>query len=129
MSRGMQKRCPLTEVPLARLDRVSEECLTDEGYVDVAERFPDSNLFCVRSIAAVGGFRDTAYFRDVMLSNPDCPIHVHRLVLKDELTGQSAAEVYATHQNSAHYGGQMWHKLQREAARSRATQCNSLQAG
>ncbi len=119
MSNGSWKCCPYTGLPLVRLERGSNVPVTPEGFFDTS-RFSDSNLFCVDSIAAVCGFKDVAYFRDHVLQNPDCPIHINKMRVVDERTGRLIGEVYATHQNSAVAGGKMWHSMQRAAARDRA---------
>jgi hypothetical protein len=104
---------------------VSDEYLDAEGNFDRG-LLPDCNLFDVRSIAAVCGFRDRAYFRDIVLPHPDCPIHVHRIVLRDQKTGNRVEVVYATHQNSADFGGQMWREMTTNAARERAANTPTL---
>ncbi len=119
MSNSSWKCCPYTGLPLVRLERGSDVPITADGFFD-RSRFTDSNLFCVSSIAAVCGFKDTAYFRDRVLQDPDCPIHFHKIVVVDERTGRRIGEVYATHQNSAVAGGEIWHSIQRAAARDRA---------
>ena len=119
MSNGSWKCCPYTGLPRVRLERGSDVSVTADGFFDTS-RFTDSNLFCVASIAAVCGFKDTAYFRDRVLQDPDCPIHFHKIVVVDERTGRRIGEVYATHQNSAVAGGEIWHSMQRVAARDRA---------
>ena len=119
MSKESWKYCSYTGLPLNRLARGSDVPVTPEGFFDT-NRFPDSNLFCVASIAAVCGFKDVAYFRDHVLQDPDCPIHFHKMRVVDERTGLLIDEVYATHQNSAVAGGKMWHSMQRAAARDRA---------
>ena len=119
MSNSSWKCCPYTGLPLVRLERGSDVPITADGFFDTS-RFPDSNLFNVASIAAVCGFKDTAYFRDRVLQDPDCPIHFHKMAVVDERTGRRVGEVYATHQNSAVAGGEMWHSKPRAAARDRA---------
>ena len=118
MSRGPWKRCPKTGLSLARLSRVSEDYLTLEGNFHPG-RFSDCDLFDVRSIAAVCGFRDWAYFRDRVLTRSDCPIHIRKVELRDQDTGQLIAKVLGTHHNSAEVGGRMWHAMQCDAARQR----------
>jgi hypothetical protein len=119
MSNGSWKCCPYTGLPRVRLERGSDVPVTLEGFFDTS-RFPGSNLFCVASIAAVCGFKDVAYFRDHVLQDPDCPIHFHKMAVVDERTGRRIGEIYATHQNSAVAGGEMWHSEQRAAAHDRA---------
>ncbi len=119
MSKGSWNCCPYTGLPLNRLERGSNVPVTPEGFFDTS-RFPDSNLFCVASIAAVCGFKDVAYFRHHVLKDPECPIHVHKLALIDESNARRIGEIYATHQNSAYAGGEIWHSMQRAAARDRA---------
>ncbi len=119
MSNSSWKCCPYTGLPLVRLERGSDVSVSADGFFDTS-RFPDSNLFCVSSIAAVCGFKDTAYFRDRVLQDPDCPIDFHKMAVIDERTGRRIGEIYATHQNSAVAGGEMWHSMKRAAARDRA---------
>ena len=119
MSRGKWRRCPATGISLARLEKVSEEYLTPDGHFD-PRRLPDCDLFDVRSVAAACGFRNWRYFQTRVLVHPECPIHVHRLRLADDETGQFVAEIVATHQNSAVDGGAMWRETQVAAARERA---------
>jgi hypothetical protein len=119
MSKGSWKCCPYTGLPLVRLERGSNVPVTPEGFFDTS-RFPDSNLFCVASIAAVCGFKDVAHFRDHVLQDPECPIHFHKMRVVHERTGYLIGEVYATHQNSAVSGGEIWHSMRRAAARDRA---------
>ena len=119
MSKGPWNCCPYTGLPLVRLERGSDVPTTPEGFFDT-NRYPDSNLFSVASISAAGGFKDVAYFRDHVLKDPDCPIHFNKMVVVDESNGRRIGEIYATHQNSADAGGEMWHSRQRAAARDRA---------
>ena len=119
MSKTRWKRCPHTGVPLSQLERVPEEYLTVEGNVDVSS-LSDCNVFCVNSIAALCEFRDPRYFRDHILNHPDYPIHVRRMVLRDE-NGMPVVTVVATHQSSAEAGGNAWHQKQEAAARERAS--------
>ena len=80
MSKGQWPRCPNTGIPLKTLARVSEDYLTDEGNFRI-DLLPDCNLFDARSISAACGFRDHDYFRRVVLTNPNCPIHVQQMTL------------------------------------------------
>ena len=120
MSRGKWQRCPYTGRPLRILSRANEEALTWEGYFD-RSNVPDCDLFDVRSIAAVCGFRDVAYFVGHVLPHQDCRIHIHRVPLLDAETGELIVEVVATHTTSAQVGGGWWHDMQRRRARERAT--------
>ena len=119
MSKGEWRRCPYTRIPLKTLARVSECYLTNEGFFRI-NLLPDCNLFGMRSISAACGFQDHNYFRRSVLKHPNCPIHVRRMTLVDEETGAELIEIIATHQNSATYGGNMWHARRSAAARDRA---------
>lgn len=118
MSKGLWKICPLTGVSLAKLRR-SDVRLVDDDKFDVSV-LPDCDVFDVSSFAALCGFSDVAYFRDIVLRKPGCPIHFRRNVLKDESTGRRIGDIYATRTMSAVAGGQMWRINQLAAARTRA---------
>ena len=118
MSKGPWRLCPVTGISLAKLSRVSDDIVRPDGTF-ATEILSDSNVFCVNSIAALCGYTDVAYFRDHVLEDPACPIHVHKLTLVDDFTGRRIGEVIATHQNSADFGGQVWHEMQQTAARER----------
>jgi hypothetical protein len=118
MSKRPWKRCPHTGVSLTKLQR-SNAPLTDEGYFDVT-RLADCDVYTVSSIAALCGFSDVPYFRDVVLANPDCRIHYHRVVLKDDAAPRRNGTIYATRTNSAIAGGKMWRSMQLAEARTRA---------
>lgn len=124
MSRGQWERCPHTGIPINRLARVSDQFLTNEGFFNRG-RFPDCNIFSVNSISVACGFGDVKHFVAEVLTHPNCPIHVRRLELVDENTGQVVAEVVATHQNSAEFGGQMWREMKIAAARQRAVESST----
>ena len=119
MSKGQWRRCPNTGISSKTLARLSERYLTDEGNFRI-DLLPDCNLFDVRSISAACGFRDHDYFRRIILTHPNCPIHIRRITLVNEETGTELAEIIATHQNSAAYGGEMWCATKRSEARERA---------
>jgi hypothetical protein len=123
MSKRPWKCCPHTGISLTKLQR-SNAPLTDEGYFDVT-RLPDCDVYSVSSIAAICGFHDVPYFRDVVLANTDCPIHYHRVVLKDDAAPRRNGTIYATRTNSAIAGGKMWHSMQLAEARTRALACKS----
>jgi hypothetical protein len=118
MSKGSWQQCPYTGMPRSILDRTSDDQTTNNGYFRT-NQLPDCNLFDVRSIAAACGYRDHEYFRRFVLTHPNCPIHVQRVPLVDDETDTRLGEIIATHQNSADYGGRIWHEMQAAAARDR----------
>ena len=118
MSKGPWNACPLTGVSLAKLRR-SDVSLVDDDKFDVSV-LPDCDVFDVSSFAALCGFSDVAYFRDIVLRKPGCPIHFRHRVLKDVANGRRIGDIYATRTTSAVAGGEMWRTIQLAAARTRA---------
>src|SRR5262245_16588544 len=116
MSKGPWKSCPRTGISLRKL-RHSDVPVTDDGLFDISS-LPDCDVFNVASIASLCGFKDVAYFRDVVLARPDCPIHIHRIQLKDDATSRRNGTIYAAHTTSAAAGGKMWFVM-----RAREQQC------
>jgi hypothetical protein len=80
----------------------------------------DCDIFAVSSLATLCGYRDVAYFRDVVLVNSDCPIHVRQIAWTDEASRRRIGTVHATHTNSALAGGETWCRMQRAAAQVRS---------
>lgn len=119
MSKGRWKRDPLTGITLAKLADADECYLTDDGNANIAG-LEDCNVFCVNSIAALCGFEDVRHFRDKVLIDPNCPIHVHTIALTAAESTSVVATIYATHTNSARAGGESWHAMMHAAARQRA---------
>lgn len=128
MSKGPWKRDRWTGIPMSLLTRVDEQHLTDEGHVDVRS-LADCNVFCVNSIAALCGYRDTEYFRGKVLSDPNCPIHVRRMNLTASDSDEVVAQICATHVNSAVAGGKMWQAMHRENARARGIASTVVASG
>ncbi len=118
MSKGLWKRCPYTGVPVRVLSRISEDHLTSEGYFNTAA-YPDCNIFCLRSFAALAGYKDHDYFRDAVLSHSKSPFHTHAFTLVDDETGEAFGRLHFTHQNSAAAGGLMVYQRQRQEAQNR----------
>ena len=77
MSNGPWRRCPYTGVSLVKLQR-SNAPLTDEGEFDVTELVRLRRLQYFLDCGALR-LHDAPYFGDVILTNPDCPIHCHRV--------------------------------------------------
>ena len=109
----------MTGVSIKKLNRSSGDLLRLDGSFD-RSIFPDCNVFNIGSFAALCDFKDPAYFRDVVLSRSDSPIHFRMLALIDELTGRRLGEIYATAQNSAVAGGVTWRMMKKHEARGRA---------
>ncbi len=109
----------MTGVSIKKLNQSSGDLLGPDGSFDTSI-FPDCDVLNIGSFAVLSGFKGPAYFRDVVLSRPDCPIHFHTLVLIDELTGRRLGEIYATAQNSAVAGGVTWRLMKKHEARDRA---------
>ena len=118
MSKCPWKRCPYTGISLVKLHN-SNAPLTEEGHFDVTS-LPDCDVYDVSSIAALCGFHDVPYFRDVVLANPDCRIHCHCISLIDDAAPRRHGTIYATRTNSAIAGGEMWRSMQSAEARTRA---------
>ncbi len=108
----------MTGVSIKKLNQSSGDLLGPDGSFD-RSIFPDCNVFNIGSFAALCGFKDPAYFRDVVLARSDSPIHFRTLALIDELTGKRLGEIYATAQNSAVAGGVMWRTMKKHEARDR----------
>jgi len=119
MSMGLWARCPVTGLTPSTMNRIDEAYLDVSGRVDLS-KLPDCNVFVTRSMAALAGFKDTAYFVRVALNGPRSVFHHRCLKLKDS-EGRAVAEVLATHVDSAVAGGKAWHTRTREEARVRAT--------
>ena len=119
MSKGPWKLCPWIGISMATLERSEPEVLTDDGEFD-RDLLLDCDLFDIRSIAAAAGCRNFAYFRDVILTDPSSPFHMRRIVLRDSKTARREGDIFATHTDSAGWGGDQWRARQRQAARERA---------
>jgi hypothetical protein len=93
MSRGQWKRCPITGIPVSQLPQGSE---FDKS------KFPDCNLFDVRSIAHAAGFgKQVNNFYARVLTDPSSPLHLHSL-----RADNGSALSYCTHTDSAIAGGE-----------------------
>ena len=118
MSRSKWKRCPKTGIRVAVLAQVDEKHLDSAGDVDLTQ-LVDCDVFNVREIATLAGFRDARYFRDKILTSARSPFHVRRLQLTGSDSGCPIVDVVATHTNSARAGGYWWWQAQSDRARQR----------
>jgi hypothetical protein len=118
MSKGPWRRCPHTGLSLAKLERADGNFVVD-GHFDTAI-LSDCDVFAISSIAALCGYLDVAYFRDVVRVTSACPIHVRQIALKDAASGRRIGLIHATHTNSALAGGETWRGMQKAAAQARA---------
>jgi hypothetical protein len=81
-----------------------EETLNDDGTLD-RSALPDCDLFAIQSITNAAGYSDPDYFAGTILADPRSFFNAHRIPLIDEEKGSRVGEVFATHTNSAIYGG------------------------
>ena len=132
MSTGSWLRDQRTGIKASLLDRCDKKLIGSDGNVDVS-LWPDSDMFDVTSFAAAAGFSDTRYFVTYVLNHPQTPFHCHKVFLTDAISGGKLATLYATHQDSAVAGGEMWRETKTAEARARVlpasqqTVVNSLQ--
>jgi hypothetical protein len=104
MRKGAVLRCSVTGLPLTKKSRNSlcklpEELLNNDGTFN-RSAFQDCNIFDPRTFAAAAGYSDVRYFVSSVLTNPSSPFHAHPI-----RTENGIVVGYATHTDSAHYGG------------------------
>jgi len=94
MARGPTIRCPVTGIPVKRLD---ERYLDDDGKFNTAA-YSDCNLYDKASIAAAAGYSVRYYF-EVVVTDGTSSFHLHQI---KQQNGRVVG--YATHDNSAEFG-------------------------
>lgn len=103
MARGPWGKCPLTGISKRKLStQVGETILCDDEVIN-PEVFPDCDIFDVRSFTAAAGYKDVAYFVDVVLQDSAC----HAIPVRTE-SGRSLG--FATNTISAEAGGKAYKK-------------------
>ena len=87
----------MTGLPLGRIPE--EYLITPDDRFDTS-RYPECDLYDVRSIAAAAGYLDWRYFRDQVITAPGSHFHAHGIC------GHNGCVLtYATHTMSAAHGG------------------------
>jgi hypothetical protein len=113
-------------IPTLLLDRSEKDMIGSDGNVDLS-RWLDADIFDVNSFAAAAGFRDARYFVAHVLYHPKTPFQYYPITLVDAVSGHDLLTTYATHQNSAAAGGEVWRSMKAEETRARCELSTSKQ--
>jgi hypothetical protein len=103
MSKGRWIRCPITGLTKTQLDQLPDEYLNREGRFNILA-LPDCNVFDVRTIAAVAGWKEHRYFSGEVLGSPSSSLNTHKV--RSDING--SVLLHATHMNSADWGGRAY---------------------
>ena len=107
---------------MGRLADVSEDLLLDDGSLD-PEKFPDCDLFNVNTIAAVAGY-SPEWFEKEVVTDPSSPFHLQKIQ-----NAQGNTISWATHANSAEWGGTEFRKETEKVKRANLKQFTDVSGG